>query len=160
MNELIKIMPNVKKFNDYIQDVKSNKTPIMLSGLTDVGKVHLAYATSFFAEKPICIITYNELQAKKLMKDFNFFEQQIDYFPKREIVTFDYVAESKNVLFDRISVLNNIKENKTKILITTIEAVLQKMILKENLYRNILKLKTGDTINLDKIKEKLLSLRL
>lgn len=35
MNPLIKTMPNVKKFNDYMFDVKTNKTPIMLSGLTD-----------------------------------------------------------------------------------------------------------------------------
>ena len=73
MNSLIKIMPNVKKFNEYMADVKSGKTPIMLSGLTDSGKVHLSYATRFYAEKPICIVTYNELQAKKLIKDLKYF---------------------------------------------------------------------------------------
>ena len=35
MNELIKIVPNVKKFNDYLFDVKKGTTPMMLSGLTD-----------------------------------------------------------------------------------------------------------------------------
>ena len=61
MNSLIKTVPNVKKFNDYLFDVGKGKTPIMLSGLTDVGKVHMAYATKFYTEKPICIITYNEM---------------------------------------------------------------------------------------------------
>ena len=73
-------------------DVKTKKTPIMLSGLTDLGKVHMAYSTRFYAEKPICIVTYNELQAKKLMKDLDFFGESIDFFPKREILTFDYIA--------------------------------------------------------------------
>jgi hypothetical protein len=36
MNPLIKTMPNIKKFNEYIADIKNDKTPIMLSGLTDV----------------------------------------------------------------------------------------------------------------------------
>lgn len=160
MNPLIKTMPNVKKFNDYIFDVKTNKTPIMLSGLTDSGKVHFAYSTRFYGEKPICIVTYNELQAKKLMKDLKFFGEKIDYFPKREIITFDYIAESKDDLFDRISVLNNIVKNQSKIVVTTIEATMQKMISKDNLYKYVMKLKNGDTINLNDFKERLVRLRI
>ena len=160
MNSLIKTMPNVKKFNDYIFDVKTNKTPVMLSGLTDVGKVHMAYSTRFYSEKPICIVTYNELQAKKIIKDIKFFGEKIEYFPKREIITFDYLAESKDELFDRISVLNNVQDGKSKIIVTTIEAAMQKMISKENLYKYRMNLKTGDTINLNKLKENLNKLRI
>ena len=53
MNDIIKILPNYKKFSSYIQDVKNGTTPIMLSGLTDAGKVHFAYSTLFYSEKPI-----------------------------------------------------------------------------------------------------------
>ena len=81
MNDIIKILPNYKKFNSYIEDVKANVNPIMLSGLTDSGKVHFAYSTMFYSEKPICIITYNELQAKKIIKDLEYFTQDINYFP-------------------------------------------------------------------------------
>ena len=158
MNPLIKTMPNVKKFNDYMFDVKTNKTPIMLSGLTDIGKVHLAYSTRFYSEKPICLVTYNELQAKKLIKDLKFFGEKIDFFPKREIITFDYIAESKDALFDRISVLNNIVNQKSKIVVTTIEAAMQKMITKENLYKFVMKLKNGDTVSLNDLKERLVRL--
>ena len=151
-------MPNVKKFNEYMVDVKSNKTPLMLSGLTDLGKVHMAYSTRFYSEKPICIVTYNELQAKKLMKDLKFFGEKIDFFPKRERIAFDYLAESKDTLFERILVLNNIVKKTSKIVITTIEAAMQKMITKENLYKFVMKLKNGDTISLNDLKEKLVCL--
>ncbi len=153
-------MPNVKKFNEYMSDVKSNKSPLMLSGLTDLGKVHMAYSTRFYSEKPICMITYNELQAKKLMKDLKFFGEKIDFFPKREIITFDYLAESKEALFERINVLNRMVKKESKIVITTIEAVMQKMITKENLYKYVMKLKNGDTISLNNLKERLVALRL
>ena len=43
-------------------------------------------------------------------------------------------------------------------LVTTVEAVMQKMISKESLYKNALKLKVGDSLNLDELKEKLVSL--
>lgn len=145
MNELIKILPNVKKFNSYVEDIKKNISPIMLSGLTDSGKIHFAYATHFYTEKPICIITYNEMQARKLIKDMSYFSDKIEYFPRREITTFDYVAESKDILYKRISTLNSIVNKEAKIIITTIEAVSQRMIAKQELYKNMIDFKLGET---------------
>ena len=158
MKDIVKILPNYKKFNSYIEDVKNGVTPIMLSGLTDSGKVHFAYSSFFYSEKPICIITYNELQAKKIIKDLQFFTQEINYFPKREIVAYDYLAESKDNLYTRISTLNNIYKNEAKIVVTTIEAVMQKIASKETLYKNILQFKVGEIVNLDEIKSKLIAL--
>ena len=158
MNSIIKTVPNVKKFNDYLFEVKKGTSPIMLSGLTDAGKVHMAYSTKFYSEKPICIITYNELQAKKIIRDLAFFGEKIKFFPKRDVISFDYVAESKDILFKRISVLNKLVKKDKKIIVTTIEAAMQKMITKESLYKNVMNLKVGDTFKLDELKEKLVLL--
>lgn len=155
MNEDIKILPNFKKFSNYINNVKIGTSPIMLSGLTDVAKVHFAYSTYFYTEKPICIITYNELQAKKLINDLKYFEKDVEYFPKREILGYDFLAESKDISYERINTLNNIYTKKAKIIVTTIEAVSQEIISKKSLYKNIFELKQGDIINLEQIKQKL-----
>lgn len=158
MNDIVKILPNFKKFNDYISNVKDNTSPIMLSGLTDSGKVHFAYSTYFYAEKPICIITYNELQAKKIIRNLEYFENNINYFPKKEILAYDYLAESKDITYSRIACLNEIHKKQAKIIVTTIEAVSQKIIPEDVLYKNILELRIGDVINLEEIKQKLVLL--
>ena len=158
MNSLVKVMPNFKKFNDYIFDIKKGVNPIMLSGLTDVGKIHMAYSTKFYSEKPVCIITYNEMQAKRIIKDLAFFGETVRLFPKRDVISFDYVAESKDTLFKRISVLNQLVKNDKGIIVTTIEAAMQKMITKESLYKNVMTLKVGDTVDLEVLKEKLVLL--
>ena len=158
MNSLVKVVPNVKKYKTYLEDVKNKINPMMISGLTDSGKVHLAYSTSFYAERPICIVTYNELQAKKIIKDLAYFEDSVEYFPKKEILAYDYLTESKDSLFERIEVLNNIINKKARIIVTTIEAVMQPMIAKETLYKNLLNLKVGQELNLDKLKETLINL--
>lgn len=158
MNSLVKVVPNVKKYKTYLEDVKNKINPMMISGLTDSGKVHLAYSTCFYAERPICIVTYNELQAKKIIKDLAYFEDSIEYFPKKEILAYDYLTESKDSLFERIEVLNNIINKKARIIVTTVEAVMQPMIAKETLYKNLLKLKVGQELNLDKLKETLINL--
>ena len=158
MNSLVKVVPNVKKYKTYLEDVKNKINPMMISGLTDSGKVHLAYSTYFYAERPICIVTYNELQAKKIIKDLAYFEDNVEYFPKKEILAYDYLTESKDSLFERIEVLNNIINKKAKVIVTTIEAVMQPMIAKETLYKNLLNLKVGQELNLDKLKETLINL--
>ena len=158
MNSLVKVVPNVKKYKTYLEDVKNKVNPMMISGLTDSGKVHLAYSTCFYVERPICIVTYNELQAKKIIKDLSYFEDNIEYFPKKEILAYDYLTESKDSLYERIDVLNNIINKKARIIVTTIEAVMQPMIAKETLYKNLLNLKVGQELNLDKLKETLINL--
>ena len=90
----------------------------------------------FYSEKPICIITYNELQAKKIIKDLEYFGEEVSFFPKREIVTYDYIAESKDNLYKRIDTLNNIYKKQAKVIVTTIEAVMQRIITKKELYKN------------------------
>ena len=155
MNEIVKILPNFKKFNDYIDNVKLGTSPIMLSGLTDSAKVHFAYSTSFYTDKPICIITYNELQAKKIIKDLQYFSNDISYFPRREILSYDYLAGSTEIYHDRINSLNDIYNKKSKIIVTTIEAASQEIVSKETLYNNVFDLVENSSINLEEVKIKL-----
>ena len=155
MNETLKILPNFKKFNDYINNVKLGTSPIMLSGLTDSAKVHFAYSSFFYTDKPICVITYNELQAKKLIKDLQYFSKEIAYFPRREILAYDYLAESKEISYERINCLNNIYTKKAKVVVTTIEAVSQEIISKKALYKNVFEITQGENLNLEEVKRKL-----
>ena len=92
------------------------------------------------------------------MKDIKYFTDKVYYLPKKEIVTYDYVAESKDLPYERIETLNKMQEMRTGVVITTIEAVLQKMISKKALYKNTLNFKVGDSENLETIKQKLVEL--
>ena len=158
MNTIIGELGKNPKFCEYIKNIENKKSPIVISGLTDVGISHMISATKEFAKKPICIITYNEMQAKKLIEDLKYFTDKVIFLPKKEIVTYDYIAESKDLPYERIEALNKIQENKINIVVTTIEAVMQKMISKKELYKNILKFKIGDQYNLEELKQKLVDL--
>ena len=57
MEALAKVLPKMKKFNDYINDVNKGNFPITLSGLSDSGKVHFIYSTRFYTDKPVVIVT-------------------------------------------------------------------------------------------------------
>ena len=152
MNYIIRDIISTEQFKKILS---TNTHPITISGIVCVEKSALACAYSNEKNKPVCIVTYNEIQAKKILNDLRFYEEKVDFFPKREISVYDYDAASNDTLYDRINVLNKIYKNKTKIIVTTIEAVMQNMISKNALFLNTIKIKTGDTINFDNIKQTL-----
>ena len=158
MNTILGELGKNPKFCEYIKSIEEQKSPIAISGLTDVGMAQMISATKEFAKKPICIITYNEIQAKKLVEDLKYFTDKVVFFPKKEIVTYDYVVESKDLPYERIEALNKIQEMKTGIIVTTIEATMQKIISKKVLYKNVLKFKIQDEYSLEDVKRKLLDL--
>ena len=158
MNILTNELKNSKKFSEVINNIKEIQSPISLSGLSDMGKIQTIAILNEELNKNICVITYNQIQAKRLLKDMSYFTQKAAIFPKKELVTYDYIAESKDLPYERIEVLNNIKGNKVNVLILTIEAVMQNMISKDVLFKNSIKVNVGDTLKLDYLKQKLVDL--
>ncbi len=162
MNAIISELIKLPKFQDYLQEIQEKHSPVIsISGLSDVGKVQYIYATKEATNRPICIVTYNEIQAKKLMEDLKYFAKEFEtiyYFPKKEIATYDYILESKDLLYNRIDVLNKIEQNKAKIVVTTIEAMMQKMVAKATLYKEKLEMKVGKNYSLEELKQTLINL--
>lgn len=197
MKFLIQNLEESTKFKELSKNIQQKQSPIAISGLTDVEKVRMITAILQSVNDLICVITYNELQAQKLWKDLKAIGQNALYFPKREIAAYDYIAQSKDLPYERIAVLNQImlaqtkkqnadktqgnqKENKQDvevnnlkskektedfeckqekiIIVTTMEAIMQKMVTKQTLYQNKLEFKVGNNYGLETIKETLVTL--
>ena len=159
MNTIIGELGKSEKFIDLSKQIEKTKSPISISGLTDVGMAEMSVAISEYNKKPIIIVTYNEIQAKNIFENLKAFDiEKTILFPKKEIVTYDYVAESKDLPYERIETLRKIKEKKRLIIVTTIEALMQKLPAKEVLFKDVLEFKVGDICNLEEIKRKLVNL--
>ena len=158
MNYILRDLASTQKYKSFKEKLKNNNYPVEISGLVPVAKTELIGALFEEERMPVCIITYNEMQAKELEKNLSYFAGKVEYFPKREISIYDYDAESNDIEYERIQVLNNIYKGKTKLVITTIEAIMQKMIAKESLYNTVLKLNLADTISHEELKRYLVQM--
>ena len=163
MNIIIKELENLDKFSEYITKIEKKISPIVLSGLSSAGKIQLIEASKQYSNKNICLVTFNEIQAKNIVKDLKYFSNNVVFFPKKEIASYDYVAESKDLPYERIDTLNKIfEQEKNKrsnlIVVTTIEALMQKMISKEEIYKTTLKFEIGKTFEQDNLKQSLVHL--
>ena len=158
MNTILGEIGKTQKFIDLNNQIENKKSPIQILGLTDVGMLQIIGGINEFDKKPICIITYNEIQAKKIYEDIKYFTDKVVLFPKKEIVTYDYIAESKDLPYERIETLDKIISKKNLIIVTTIEAVIQNIPAKETLYKNEIEFKIGETYDLEEIKQRLVKL--
>ena len=161
MNAIISKLQNLPKFQETILEIEKKNSPISISGLSEVGKIQYIYACKESTNRPICIVTYNEIQARKIIEDLKYFAndfENIYFFPKRELVTYDYIAESKDLPYLRQEVLNKIENKKAKIIVTTVEALMQKMVARDTLFQNKISLSVGKTYSVDEIKKTLVYL--
>ena len=158
MNSILEELAKTNKYTEMLNKIEKKQSPIDISGLTSLGIVELISGITEYVKKPIMLITYNEVQAKNLLEDLKYFTDKVILFPKKEIVTYDYIAESKDLPYERIETLNKITDQKVKIVVTTIEAVMQKLPKKDILYKDVITFKIGDVYSLEEIKKKLVTL--
>ena len=158
MNTIIGELGKSPKFVSLVKNIENTKSPIEISGLTDVAETSIVAGINEFTKRPVLLVTYNEVQARKLAENIKYFTDKVYVFPKKEILTYDYVAESKDLPYERIDVLNKIYDNKNIIVVTTIEAIEQKILSKAELYKNTLNFEIGKRCNIDEIKQKLVDL--
>ena len=155
MNPVLAELTKSDKFNEYLERIKKSNVPISILGLAGVGAPQIVASTEENIKRPVCLITYNELQAKKLAEEIRSYINGVFFFPKREILTYDYVAESKELPYERIEVLKNIKNGKIKVLVCSIEALLQPIISEDILFKNKISVKVGETYDLEELKRKI-----
>ena len=160
MNTILGELGKLDKFKNLLAKIENKTSPLAITGLNGVGMVEIISSINQFSKKPILLVTYNEIQAKKIYEDIKYFQDKVVFFSKKEIVTYDYIAESKDLPYKRIEALNKIVSKKNLVIVTTIEALMQKLPKKETLYKNELKFKVGNTYNLEEIKKKLVELRI
>ena len=86
MNTILGEIGKSQKFLDLNKEIENKKSPIQVLGLTDMGMLQLLGGIHEFDKKPICIITYNEIQAKKIYEDIKYFTDKVVLFPKKEDV--------------------------------------------------------------------------
>ncbi len=158
MNLIQKELEKSSKFTDFINNIENKKSPIAISGLTGVAEASIVAKCLEETKRPILVITYNDIQAQTLVNDLKFFTEDVAYLPKKEIITYDYVAESKNLPYERIEILNKIYKKQKTIIVTSVETIKQKIISKEALYKNTLNFKVGDRCDLELLKQKLIDL--
>ncbi|MCX7711973.1 MAG: transcription-repair coupling factor [Clostridia bacterium] len=159
MKSLITPLRQIGEYNEILDTIKKNRLPLNISGPSDSQKAHLCYALCSHLNCKGLFITFNEMNARKMLEDFVFFhEEETVFFPSKEIMLHDVEAKSYDAVFQRLEALDRINSGDFKFVVTSAEAVAHKLISKKIFEQNTLSFKIGDRLDLDPLYNKLIAM--
>ncbi len=134
----------------------SGKTPIEICGTDGYGRYYAMDALSDNRLK--LIVTYNEDRAKEIVNDYRFFDRNVLYYPSKDVLFYNADIHGHTILRQRIEVVKALLEGTATTVVLSIDALLNKMITPGEIKKNIVTFTVGETLDLEKMKERLISL--
>lgn len=153
------ILNCMKEYNSLLEGFKNKKFPITISGVFGSQKAHMVYSISNDIDKKIIYIAPNEIEAFHMYKDLLFFlKDEVLLYKSREIIFYDVMARSNDDVYDRIIALEKVVSCNYKIIVTSVDAISQKIIEKDKLQDSIIKLSKETVVDLQKLSKDLIKI--
>ncbi len=151
MNDfLIDPLKNLDSYKKLLKDIEDKLTPISTYGIIDENLGHFSYALKQHANKPILLITYDDVRSSILYDDIkNLGYSNVALFPKREVLYYDVDAFSSERAIQRLNILSSLLEGKDLLVISSIEALLDKIPTPEIFKKYTQIFEVGKDIDLD-----------
>lgn len=158
MSEITEKLEGIEEIQTYLEKLNKKISPITILGLTDVSKSCITALTVEKEKTNILLITYNELVAQNLHKHLKKITKNVTYIPKKDIITYEYDAQSMDILYQRLEGIKKLYEGEKGITIVSTETIMQPILSKKTMQNSILKIMCANEYNLEEIKEKLVKL--
>ncbi len=138
MNAINSLLYDSAEFKEIIKKAENGKYPISISGSADAQKAHVIDSIARKLSKRVLVVTYNDIQAKRLCDDLNFFcEDECVYIPPKEAVLYEVEASNHEIDNKRAAALYSFSNGANAVV--SIESLLHFVAAKNEL----------DTLNLD-----------
>ncbi|HEY4544051.1 MAG TPA: transcription-repair coupling factor, partial [Tissierellaceae bacterium] len=155
---LVNSLLEMNSFNELVEAIKSKTTPIFNYGLNTQALGHIIYGLDKTLKKPMLIITKDEKEANYIYKDLKGLiidKENIEYYPKKDVMYYNVDAVSIDTKVQRLKVLSRLVNDENIIVVSSYEALIDKIITKEDFKDNIINIDTDNEINLEVLLKKL-----
>ena len=125
-------MKALPSFNHMLEDIGGKKSPISFHGIIDEALGHFIYSIEDKLESSLLLVTYDSAKAKKLYEDLrNFFGDKVYLYSKREPMFFRLDSYSMDIENSRLEVLSKLVGDEAIIVVTTVEALGEKVMSRD-----------------------------
>lgn len=152
LNFLVDPLNNLEAYNKLKIDIEKKNSPIATYGIIDESVGHIIYALKEHTKRQILLITYNEIRSRKIYEDIkNLGNNNVFLLPKRELVFYEVDAFSYESTNERLGIVSRLVEGEDILLVTSIEAILHKLMSKEVFKAYSQEIRIGEEINLENL---------
>lgn len=157
METLLAPLRELEEFTKMETSLKRGITPIHATGCMDTQKCHFMYGLGGTHRFRV-IITYNELRAKEIYEDYRLYDKNVYYYPAKDLIFYSADVHGQAIAGQRLKIMKRIVEEEDSTIITTLDGGMD-FCLPFFMYENRkLKIAEGDTLDLEELRQNLISL--
>ena len=147
---VLKPLENMQEYKLLIDNIKGSSRNIEAYGISDTQKSLIASAVCENTHKSCLIITHNEIVARKLYEDIGFLHPSAGLLlSSGEMIFHKIDARSSEIRQQRLLTIDELLSGETKIVCTSVEALLHKMIPPSRFKDIKRKVSLGDIVDIN-----------
>ena len=157
MKAFFEPLREMTEYERIAQDIKKDWFPIHVDGCIDSQKSHFISALSG-GFKYRLIVTYNEQKAKEIYEDYRFFDRSACLYPAKDVIFYNADIHGSLIVSERLRVLRSLLDGEPVTVITTIDALMDRVLPFDYISDQLFMVEEGDRIELDALKIKLVNM--
>ncbi len=141
-----------------LKELQQNKHfNLHITGCIDSGLVHMMNLSSDGFKHKI-ILTFSEQKAREIYEDMQFFDKNTYYYPAKDLIFYSADVHGKHLITERLRALHALTSESDVTIVTTIDALLDKLAPANIQKDNSLLIDTNSTIDITALSIKLVSM--
>ena len=118
---------------------------VEINGFSEASKLHTAYALSDgFIHK--IIVTFSEQKAKEIYEDYSFYDKNTYFYPAKDLIFYQADIHGNLLTKERLKALKPIINNESATIVTTFDALMNRIVPIEKITNYIVTIKSGEDI--------------
>jgi len=128
-----------------------------VTGCIDSQKAHLVFGLGDHASRKI-VLEENEQKAQEMLEECRFFDDAVCYYPPKDILFYEADIRGNLLMRQRMEALRHILEDKRLTVVTTIDALMDRVVSPDDLINSMIAVKSGEAIDLEEIARQLVKM--
>ena len=152
----------LQEYENLREAVRKGQGPVQVTGTLDSQKVHLMHELGMDVGKErggtLCwrlVVTYDDSRAKEIYEDFRNFTDKVWLYPARDLLFFSADIHGNLLTRQRIEVLKRLITEPGGVVVTTVDGLMDHLLPLEELKRQTVSIRGGQTLDLEKLKNQL-----
>ena len=150
-------LKELKSFEQLQKHIEKGTGVVLATGCIDSQKTQLVGAL----QRPECaqlVITADEQKARQMLEECRFYMPQAVYFPARDILFYQSDVRGNALTRDRMLAYQALREQEAPVIVTTIDAVMERLIRPEVLYDAILTISCEQELDMEQVRKQLVNM--
>ncbi len=134
-------------YDNMDQALKRREGPVQLSGCMDSQKVHIMSEAADHLPWKL-VVTADESHAREILDDFMCFRRDVWFYPAKDLLFYSADIQGNLISRERMVALRHRCEDESGVIVTTIDALMDRLYPEDELLGEILHTKVGEELDL------------